>query len=106
MSNMDDRERAYENKFAHDAELKFKAQARRNRKLGGWAAEKLGLTGAEADAYAGEVVKADFEEAGDDDVLRKVSADFAAKNVGVSDAEIRTKMDQLLIEAADEIEAS
>lgn len=104
MSGMDDRERAFENKFAHDAELKFKAEARRNRMLGHWAAEQMGITGADADAYAAEVVKADFQEAGDDDVLRKVSADFAEKGVAIDDAALRKKMDQLLVEAAESIE--
>ncbi len=106
MSGMDDRERAFENKFAHDAELRFKAEARRNRMLGRWAAEQMGVTGAEADAYASEVVKADFKEAGDDDVLRKVSADFAANNVAIDDATLRKTMDQMLIEAAESLEQS
>lgn len=106
MSGMDERKRAHENKFAHDEEAKFKAEARRNRKLGAWAANKLGLSGSEAEAYANEVVKADFQEAGDEDVLRKVSGDFAARNVAIDDAAIRQEMDRLLVEAADEIEAS
>lgn len=104
MSGMDDRERAYENKFAHDAELKFKAEARRNRLLGAWAAERMGLSGADADAYAAEVVKADLEEAGDDDVKRKVSGDLADKGVPVDDAELRNTMDRLLVEAAESVE--
>ena len=78
MASMDERKDAFENKFAHDEELKFKAIARRNKLLGLWAAEKLGKTGADADAYAMEVVKADFEEAGDEDVYRKVRGDFDA----------------------------
>ena len=78
MSNMNDRERAFENKFAHDEELKFKATARRNKLLGLWAAEKLGKSGDEAEAYAKTVVMADFEEVGDEDVFRKVRADFDA----------------------------
>ena len=81
MASMDERKDAFENKFAHDEELKFKAIARRNKLLGLWAAEKLGKTGADADAYALEVVKADFEEAGDEDVYRKVRADFDAAGV-------------------------
>ena len=105
MSGMEDRERAFENKFAHDAELKFKAEARRNRLLGRWAAEQLGLGADEADAYVKDVMKADFEEAGDDDVLRKVSADFAARGVGIDDTELRRKMDQLLAEAVENVEA-
>lgn len=96
MSSFDDRENAFENKFAHDAEMQFKADARRNKLLGLWAAGLLGKSDDEADAYAAEVVKADFEEAGDDDVLRKVSADLGDK---ASDAEIRTKMTELMAEA-------
>lgn len=96
MTSFDDRERAYESKFAHDEEMQFRANARRNKLLGLWAADILGKTGAEADAYAIEVVKADFEEAGDDDVLRKVAADLAGK---VSTADIRARMDALLAEA-------
>ena len=90
MTTFDKREEGFEKKFAHDEELRFKANARRNKLLGLWAAEKLGLTGADADAYAKEVVMADFEEAGDDDVLRKVRKDFDAKGVAPSDQEIRT----------------
>jgi hypothetical protein len=96
MTGFDDRERAYESKFAHDEEMQFRANARRNKLLGQWAAGLLGKTGAEADAYAIEVVKSDFAEAGDDDVLRKVAADLAGK---VSAADIRVQMDALLAEA-------
>ncbi|MGY4350755.1 hypothetical protein ACVWXM_007248 [Bradyrhizobium sp. GM7.3] len=85
MSTLDKREEGFEKKFALDEEQKFKAEARRNRLLGLWAAEKLGITGDAATAYAKEVVAADFEEAGDADVLRKVMADFAAKNVAVTE---------------------
>jgi len=93
MTSFDDRENAFENKFAHDAELKFKTEARRNKLLGLWAAELMGKSGDEANAYAKEVIKADFEEAGDDDVLRKVAADLG----GTSSAEeIRAKMDELM----------
>ena len=81
MTTFDKREEAFEKKFAHDEELRFKATARRNKLLGLWAAEKLGISGAAADAYAKEVVTADFEEAGDDDVFRKVKKDFADKNL-------------------------
>ncbi|AZO79930.1 MULTISPECIES: DUF1476 domain-containing protein [unclassified Bosea (in: a-proteobacteria)] len=105
MTTFDQRKDAYENKFAHDEELRFKATARRNKLLGLWAAEKLGKNGADADAYAKSVVLADFEEAGDDDVLRKVKADFAAGSVTVADDEIRRTMTELLIKAADEIQA-
>lgn len=105
MSTFDQRKDAFENKFAHDEELRFKASARRNKLLGLWAAEKLGKSGAEADAYAKSVVVADFEEAGDEDVVRKVKADFAAGSVSVDDAEIRRVMTELLIKAAEEIQA-
>lgn len=105
MSTFDQRKDAFENKFAHDEELRFKATARRNKLLGLWAAEKLGKSGAEADAYAKSVVVADFEEAGDEDVVRKVTADLAGANVAVEDAEIRKIMTDLLIRAAEEIQA-
>ncbi len=105
MSSFDKREEGFEKKFAHDADLKFKAEARRNKLLGNWAAGKLGLSGADADAYAKSVVVADFDEPGDADVLRKVSKDFADKNVAISDSEIRTEMDTLLGQAVAEIKA-
>lgn len=105
MSTFDQRKDAFENKFAHDEELRFKATARRNKLLGLWAAQKLGKTGADADAYAKAVVLADFEEAGDEDVLRKVKADFAAANVSVADEEIRSVMTELLLKAAEDIQA-
>lgn len=106
MSTFDQRQDAFEKKFALDEEQKFKAAARRNKKLGAWVAEQVGLSGAEADAYAKSVVAADFEEAGDDDVYRKVRGDLDAKGKqSISDAEIRSKMEQLLIEAAAEIKA-
>jgi hypothetical protein len=96
-----DRDKAFENKFAHDEELRFKAEARRNKLLGLWAAGLLGK--ADADAYAKEVVAADFEEAGDGDVFRKVRGDFDAAGVKVSDSELTAKMQSLLIEAAEQI---
>lgn len=96
MTTFDDRENAFENKFAHDAEMQFKAEARRNKLLGLWAAEKLGKTGDEADAYAKEVIKADFEEAGDEDVYRKVAGDLGDK---ATETEIRSKMVELLAQA-------
>ena len=105
MTTFDQRKDAYENKFAHDEELRFKATARRNKLLGLWAAEKLGLSGAEAEAYAKSVVMADFEEAGDDDVLRKVRKDFEAKGVAQSDHQIRRTMDELMEKAVSEIKA-
>ena len=96
MTTFDKREEGFEKKFAHDEELRFKANARRNKLLGLWAAEKMGLTGPAADAYAKEVVVADFEEAGDDDVFRKVRKDFDAKGVAQSDQEIRKTMVDLM----------
>jgi hypothetical protein len=105
MTSFDNRKDAFENRFAHDEELRFKALARRNKLLGLWAAEKLGKSGAEADAYAKSVVIADFEEAGDDDVVRKVKADFAAGNVDQSDHQIRRTMDELLAQAIEQIKS-
>ena len=105
MTTFDQRKDAFENKFAHDEELRFKATARRNKLLGLWAAEKLGKSGADADAYAKSVVVADFEEAGDEDVVRKVKGDFAGASVAVTDDEIRRVMTELLIKAAEEIQA-
>ena len=92
MTTFDKREEGFEKKFALDEELRFKANARRNRLLGMWAAGKMGLSGPDADAYAKEVVVADFEEAGDDDVFRKIRKDFDAKGVAQSDQEIRKTM--------------
>ena len=102
MSSMDDRKKSFENKFAHDAELQFKVEARRNRLLGEWAGDLLGKSGDERKAYATEVVKADFEEAGDEDVFRKVSGDLGDK---ASEEEIRAKMSELKVTAAEQIEA-
>lgn len=93
MSTFDERENAFENKFAHDAEMQFKAEARRNKLLGLWAAELLGKTGEEAADYAKEVVASDFEEPGDEDVYRKVSGDLGAK---ADEATIRGKMVELM----------
>ena len=105
MAQFDDRRDAMEKKFAHDEELRFKATARRNKMLGLWVAGQLGRSGPEADAYAKSVVVADFEEAGDDDVLRKVKADLEAGGVQVSDAALRTRMDELLVTAVNEVSA-
>lgn len=105
MSQFDQRKDAFESKFAHDEELRFKATARRNKLLGLWAAEKLGKTGADAEAYAKSVVVADFEEAGDEDVVRKVKGDFAAAGVALDDIEMRRVMAELLITAAEDIQA-
>jgi hypothetical protein len=106
MTTFDKREEGFEKQFAHDEELRFKAIARRNKLLGLWAAEKLGLKGADADAYAKEVVVADFEESGEEDVLRKVSKDLEAKGVVQAEQEIRRKMHDLLAEAVAQIKAS
>lgn len=103
MSQFDDRQKSFEAKFVHDAELAFKANARRNKLLGLWAAEKLGLQGSAATDYAAEVVKSDFKEAGDHDVLEKVLADFVAKGVDVSEHQIRREMDDLMDTARQQI---
>ncbi len=103
MSSFDKREEGFEKKFALDEEQKFKAEARRNKLLGLWAAEKLGKTGDDASAYARDVVASDFEEAGDGDVLRKVAKDLAEK--GVSELEVRKKMDELIATAVMQIKA-
>jgi hypothetical protein len=103
MSTFDKREEGFEKKFAHDEELRFKATARRNKLLGLWAAEKLGKSGDDASAYAKAVVMADFEEVGDDDVVRKVKGDFEAAGVHQSDHQIRRTMDELMAQAIAEI---
>lgn len=100
MNSFDDRQNAFENKFAHDSEMQFKAEARRNKLLGLWAADLMGKDSDAAAAYASEVVKSDFEEAGDDDVLRKVSGDLDGK---ASDDDIRAKMNELLAEAKSQL---
>ena len=105
MSGFDDRKKGQEAKFAFDAESKFKAEARRNKLLGIWAAELMSLTGDDAKSYAAEVVAADFEEAGDEDVFRKVSADLKAKGVSLDDAVIRQKMLQLAQTANEQVAA-
>lgn len=103
MSTFDKREEGFESKFAHDEELRFKANARRNKLLGLWAAEALGLEGDEAQEYAKGVVRADFEEPGDEDVFRKIRADFDAGNVDQSDHQIRRTMDELMHKAVEQI---
>ena len=103
MTTFEDRERDFEKRFQHDEELRFKANARRNKMLGLWAAEKLGLSDTEAGAYAKEVVLSDFEEPGDDDVLRKVLSDFETKGVAIEAAKIRHEMDRLMPLAKQEI---
>lgn len=99
MTTFDERADAFEKKFAHDQDMQFKATARRNKMLGQWAAAKLGKSGPDAEAYAKSVLMADFEEAGDDDVLRKVRGDLQAAGVAITDAEIRTQMEALLVDA-------
>lgn len=105
MTTFDKREEGFEKKFAHDEELRFKANARRNKALGLWAASKLGITGADAEAYAKAVVVADLEEAGDDDVFKKLRKDFDAKGVAESDHQIRRTMDELMAKAINDIKA-
>ena len=105
MSQFEDRQKGQEAKFAFDAEKKFKAEARRNKLLGIWAAELMSLSGDEARAYAAEVVAADFEEAGDEDVFRKVSSDLQAKGLNIGDDVIRQKMAQLVQVANEQIAA-
>ena len=99
MTNFSDKERAEEAKYARDEEMQFRVAARRNRLLGGWAAEKMGLTAAEADAYGKEVIQADFEEAGDEDVIRKVLGDLTAAGIEVDEAEIRSALEAKSVEA-------
>ncbi|MGV3552544.1 DUF1476 domain-containing protein [Rhizobium sp.] len=104
MVSMSDREKAFENKYAHDEEKKFRIIARRNKLVGQWAAGLLGKS--DVDAYAKEVVAADFEEAGDEDVIRKVAGDFKAAGLSQGDADIRAKLIELLPVAIEQIEAS
>jgi hypothetical protein len=99
MTSFKDREKGFENKFAHDQEVQFKITARRNRLVGEWAAGLMGLTAEETDAYAKAVVQADFEEAGDEDVIRKVLGDLTAADVDVDDAAIRAKLEEMTVEA-------
>jgi len=103
MTTFDKREDAFENRYAHDAELQFKAEARRNKLLGLWAAGLLGKTGAAAETYAKEVVAADFEKAGDSDVFAKIRRDLDAVGVKQSDHQIRRTMDELLQTAINQI---
>ena len=106
MTTFDKREEGFEKKFAHDEELRFKANARRNKLLGLWAAEKMGLSGADAEAYAKEVVAAEFDEASDHDVFRKVRKDLDAKGVAQSDHQIRRTMNDLMEQAIAQIKAA
>ena len=99
MTDFNDRERAEEAKFAHDEEMQFRIVARRNRLLGGWAADKMGLSAVEAEAYAKAVVQADFEEAGDEDVIRKLLGDLVSAGVDVDEAGVRAALEEKLVEA-------
>ena len=105
MRTFDKREEGFEKKFALDEEQKFKAEARRNKLLGLWAAEQLSMSGDAATAYAREVVAADFEEAGHGDVLRKVMGDLTAKGVAIPEEEVRVKMDELMVQAIAQVKA-
>jgi hypothetical protein len=99
MTTFDDRENAFENKFAHDQDMAFRVTARRNKLIGQWAAQKMGLTAEETDSYAKSVVQADFEEAGDEDVIRKLLGDLIAAGVDTSEEDVRAAMSDLMVEA-------
>ncbi len=103
MTTFDKREKVFEDKYKHDQDLQFKVEVRRNKLLGLWVAELLGLSGADADAYAKEVVRADFEEPGDADVIRKIQGDAEPKNLDLSEHKIRKKMDELTVIAKEQI---
>ena len=105
MTTFEERQKGFERKFAHDEELKFKATARRNRLLGLWAAGEMGIAGDAAQAYAREVVKADLAEPGEEDVFRKIRADFDAKGVNQSDHQIRRMMTEMMSQAIAQIES-
>jgi hypothetical protein len=105
MTTFDKREEGFEKQFAIEEELKFKADARRNKLLGLWVAEQLGLTGDAATSYAREVVAADFEEAGDRDVVHKVTADLAAKGIAIQETQLRAKMGELMAQAIAQVKA-
>lgn len=105
MTSFEDREKSFERKFALDEELKFRATARRNKLLGLWAAEKMGLSGDAAHTYAREVIKADLAEPGEEDVFRKIRGDLEAKGVDQSEHQIRRVMSEFLAEAVKQIEA-
>jgi hypothetical protein len=103
MTTFNDREKAFEDKYKHDQDLQFKVEVRRNKLLGLWVAELLGLSGADAEAYAKEVVSADFEEPGDADVIRKIQGDVQPKNIDLSEHRLRKKMDELVAVAKEQI---
>ena len=102
----DDRKQEFESRYVHDQELRFRIEARRNKLLGLWAAEKLGRSGAEADAYAMEVVKADLQKEGEEDVFAKVMADFTAAGVAQSELQVRRRMSELLVEAESQVKSA
>ncbi len=106
MTTFDDREKSYERKFAHDADLKFRAESRRNKMLAEWAGGKMGITGPALEDYIKAVRKSDLQEAGDGDVFRKVQADLTAKGIVVSDADLQKQMGEFLAKAVTEIESS
>ncbi|HZH26856.1 MAG TPA: DUF1476 domain-containing protein [Azospirillaceae bacterium] len=103
MTTFDEREQAFENKFKHDEELRFKVYTRRAKLLGLWAAHQMGLSQVEADSYARQVVSVDFEEAGHDDIVRKVHGDLSAKGVNVSKHKVEREAERLLSEAKTQI---
>ena len=103
MTTFNEREKAFEDKYKHDQDLQFKVEVRRNKLLGLWVAELLGLSGADAEAYAKEVISADFEEPGDADLVRKIMGDLGAKNVEMSEHRLRKRMDELVVEAKEQI---
>ena len=105
MTTFDEREKGFEKKFAHDQDLRFRAEARRDRLVGEWAAAQLGITGADVDAYVKAVVRADLQEKGDDDVFRKLRKDFDDKAVKISDADLRKAMNEFLATAVQQIES-
>lgn len=106
MTTFDERQKGYEKKFAHDADLKFKAEARRNKYIAEWAAAKLGIAGPALEDYIKAVRKADLASKGDDDVFEKIKGDLSAKGVAVADTEIRKQMNEFLAKAVSEVEAS
>ena len=105
MTTFDKREEGFEKKFALDEEQKFKAEARRNKLLGLWVAEKLGLSGEAANTYATDVIAAEFQEAGDADVVRKVVGDLKAKGVALTEQQVRVKMDELMVQTIAQVKA-
>ena len=103
MSGFDDRQKAMEDKFAHEQEMRFKVMAKRNHRLGLWAAGLMGMEGEDAEAFAKEVIRSDFEEAGDDDVLRMVESSLSTRGVEMSSEKIRAELDRLLNEVMEEL---